>query len=209
MYSGRRIDLADLFAEGYDIDHIHPRSVVKDDSFDNLVLVRAELNRSKTNDYPIRDSIRETMRGHWTFLRKHGLISEEKYRRLTRATRFEDSELAGFIAPPTRADVGRRPKSWPSFCGSAYGDDRVVYVKGGNVSAFRQDQRITAEGEQKQAGACKGQKTQQDPLFVKCREVNDFHHAKDAYLNIVVGNTYHVKFTAIRSALCKAGKPTA
>ena len=34
MYSGRRIDLADLFAEGYDIDHIHPRSVVKDDSFD-------------------------------------------------------------------------------------------------------------------------------------------------------------------------------
>lgn len=37
--------------------------------------------------------------------------------------------------------------------------------------------------------------TQQDPLFVKCREVNDFHHAKDAYLNIVVGNTYHVKFT--------------
>ena len=76
-----------------------------------------------------------------------------------------------------------------------YGDDRVVYVKAGNVSAFRQDQRITAEGEQKQAGACKGQKTQQDPLFVKCREVNDFHHAKDAYLNIVVGNTYHVKFT--------------
>ena len=38
-------------------------------------------------------------------------------------------------------------------------------------------------------------KTQQDPLFVKCREVNDFPHAKDAYLNIVVGNTYHVKFT--------------
>lgn len=31
---------------------------------------------------------------------------------------------------------------------------------------------------------------------MKCREVNDLHHAKDAYLNIVVGNCYHVKFTA-------------
>ena len=194
MYSGRRIEIAELFTEGYDIDHIHPRSVVKDDSFDNLVLVRSELNRSKTNDYPIRDSIRETMRGHWTFLRKHGLISEEKYRRLTRATRFEDSELAGFIARQL-VQTGQAAKIVAELLRQRYGDDRVVYVKAGNVSAFRQDQRITAEGEQKQAGACKGQKTQQDPLFVKCREVNDFHHAKDAYLNIVVGNTYHVKFT--------------
>lgn len=29
----------------------------------------------------------------------------------------------------------------------------------------------------------------------KVRSINDFHHAHDAYLNIVVGNTYHVKFT--------------
>lgn len=25
--------------------------------------------------------------------------------------------------------------------------------------------------------------------------MNDLHHAKDAYLNIVVGNSYYVKFT--------------
>lgn len=31
--------------------------------------------------------------------------------------------------------------------------------------------------------------------MLKCRSVNDFHHAQDAYLNIVVGNTYFVKFT--------------
>lgn len=30
---------------------------------------------------------------------------------------------------------------------------------------------------------------------MKVREMNDLHHAKDAYLNIVVGNTYYVKFT--------------
>jgi CRISPR-associated endonuclease Csn1 len=49
---------------------------------------------------------------------------------------------------------------------------RIVYVKAGNVSDFRQKYNI-----------------------LKCREVNNFHHAKDAYLNIVVGNVYDAKFT--------------
>ena len=31
--------------------------------------------------------------------------------------------------------------------------------------------------------------------MVKCRDVNDYHHAKDAYLNIVVGNIFHTRFT--------------
>jgi len=31
--------------------------------------------------------------------------------------------------------------------------------------------------------------------LIKVREINDYHHAKDAYLNIVVGNVYHEKFT--------------
>ena len=31
--------------------------------------------------------------------------------------------------------------------------------------------------------------------MVKVRSLNDFHHAKDAYLNIVVGNVYYEKFT--------------
>ena len=45
-------------------------------------------------------------------------------------------------------------------------------MKAPNVSAFRQKYKL-----------------------LKCRNVNDFHHAQDAYLNIVVGNVYHVKFT--------------
>ena len=48
----------------------------------------------------------------------------------------------------------------------------IVYSKAGNVSDFRHDFDM-----------------------IKCREVNDLHHAKDAYLNIVVGNVYHSKFT--------------
>ena len=32
--------------------------------------------------------------------------------------------------------------------------------------------------------------------MIKVREVNDYHHAKDAFLNIVVGNVYNAKFTS-------------
>ena len=54
-----------------------------------------------------------------------------------------------------------------------YGDKvRIVYSKAGNVSDFRRDYDL-----------------------IKCREVNDLHHAKDAYLNVVVGNVYCTKFT--------------
>ena len=51
-------------------------------------------------------------------------------------------------------------------------DSEIVYVKGRSVSKFRQDYD-----------------------FVKVRDMNDLHHAKDAYLNIVVGNAYYTKFT--------------
>ena len=33
--------------------------------------------------------------------------------------------------------------------------------------------------------------------LVKVRSVNNYHHAHDAYLNVVVGNAYFVKFTLI------------
>lgn len=55
-------------------------------------------------------------------------------------------------------------------------ETEIVYVKAKTVSQFRQAY-------------------QEDAAFIKVREMNDLHHAKDAYLNIVVGNTYFVKFT--------------
>ena len=135
------------------------------------------------------------MRAFWGMLKSRGLITEEKYRRLTRNTPFSDNELSGFIARQL-VETSQSCKIVTELLKNRYGDnDRVVYVKAGNVSSFRQDQRLLPDGTHMQASACKGINTVPDPLFVKCREVNDFHHAKDAYLNIVVGNVYHVKFT--------------
>lgn len=52
LYSGKRIPLTELFASGYDIDHILPYSITFDDSFRNKVLVTSEENRQKGNRTP-------------------------------------------------------------------------------------------------------------------------------------------------------------
>lgn len=205
MYSGERIDL-DRLAVDYDIDHIYPQRVVKDDSITNRVLVKRQLNAEKSDHYPLSDTIRMRMREHWTLLKKKGLINEEKYRRLTRNTPFADNELSGFIARQL-VETSQACKIVAELLKNRYnGSDRVVYVKAGNVSAFRQDQRILPDRTQAQASSCKEKNTRQDPVFVKCRDVNDFHHAKDAYLNIVVGNVYHLKFTRNPINFIKSGQ---
>lgn len=195
MYSGEVIDLSRLETD-YDIDHIYPQSKIKDDSLSNRVLVKRELNAKKTDIYPISKEIRNHMHNFWWMLKEKKFIDAEKYKRLTRGTEFTLEEQASFIARQL-VETKQSSKIVAELLQRRYGEQtEMVYVKAGNVSSFRQDQRIGEDGRQKQASQCgKNERSHQDPLFVKCREVNDFHHAKDAYLNIVVGNVYHLKFT--------------
>ena len=173
MYTGERIELASLYDNNlYDIDHIYPRSKTKDDSLSNRVLVKKEVNAVKTDIYPLDAAIRTKMHSFWKLLYEKGFIDERKYERLTRSTQLRDEELAGFISRQL-VETRQSTKAVAAILKTAYQNSEIVYVKAGNVSDFRQQFN-----------------------FIKCREVNDLHHAKDAYLNIVVGNCYHVKFTA-------------
>lgn len=173
MYTGERIELASLYNDNlYDIDHIYPRSKTKDDSLSNRVLVKKQVNAAKTDIYPLDAAIRTKMHSFWKLIYDKGFIDERKYERLTRSTQLRDEELAGFISRQL-VETRQSTKAIAAILKTAYQNSEVVYVKAGNVSDFRQQFK-----------------------FVKCREVNDLHHAKDAYLNIVVGNCYHVKFTA-------------
>ena len=173
MYTGERIELASLYNDNlYDIDHIYPRSKTKDDSLSNRVLVKKEINAAKTDIYPLDTAIRTKMYSFWKLLYDKGFIDERKYERLTRSTQLRDEELAGFISRQL-VETRQSTKAVATILKTAYQNSEIVYVKAGNVSDFRQQFK-----------------------FIKCREVNDLHHAKDAYLNIVVGNCYHVKFTA-------------
>lgn len=172
MYSGEPIDIEELGTDRYDIDHIFPQSKVKDDSIDNRVLVKSDINQNdKKDNYPIDPKIQSKMHGFWTMLHKNGLISDKKFERLTRSTPFTDSELADFINRQL-VETRQSTKAVTVLLKEMFPETEIVYVKAGIVSEFRQQYDM-----------------------VKCREVNDLHHAKDAYLNIVLGNVYDTKFT--------------
>jgi len=172
MYSGESISLEDLWDNRkYDIDHIYPQSKVMDDSLDNRVLVKKVFNAEKTDNYPIKSDIRQKMQPFWKSLLEGGFISKEKYKRLTRGAEFEPSELAGFISRQL-VETRQGTKAAASILGQVFPDTEIVYAKAKTTSQFRQDFDL-----------------------IKVRDMNDLHHAKDAYLNIVVGNAYYTKFT--------------
>lgn len=170
MYTGEPINVEELNGH-YDIDHIYPRSLTKDDSFDNLVLVKKCVNAEKSDVYPIAKDIQESRYGFWTQLLRDGLISERKYARLTRTTELTVDDLSQFVARQL-VETNQSVKAVTTILKQLYPDTDVVYVKAENVSDFRHDND-----------------------FIKVRSINNHHHAKDAYLNIVVGNVYHERFT--------------
>lgn len=176
VYSGEAIDFSRLGDNHcYDIDHIYPQSKVKDDSLHNKVLVKSQLNGEKSDDYPIKEQIRNKMHPIWKnlFYRDPKNPTDKiKYERLTRSTPFTEDELAGFIERQL-VETRQSTKAVATLLKEMFPDSKIVYVKAGQVSEFRHDFDM-----------------------LKCREINDLHHAKDAYLNVVVGNVHDVKFTS-------------
>lgn len=172
MYSGEPIDVEELWDNRkYDIDHIFPQSKCPDDSLNNRVLVKKTLNAEKSDTYPIKVEIRNKMKTFWKSLLDGKFITETKYERLVRNTELDENELAGFIERQL-VETRQGTKAVASILKQILPDSEIVYTKASNVSEFRRKFDL-----------------------IKVREMNDLHHAKDAYLNIVVGNTYFVKFT--------------
>lgn len=172
MYTGAPIELSQLATKTYDIDHIYPQSKVQDDSIlNNKVLCLSSANGAKTDRYPIDTAIRKTMRLWWEMLLENGLIEKEKFNRLTRSTGFTEDELNQFINRQL-VETRQSTKAVAQLLKERYPETEIVYVKAGLVSRFRQEFEL-----------------------LKSRAVNDLHHAKDAYLNIVAGNVYHERFT--------------
>ena len=172
-YSGKMIDLEKLMSGSkvYDIEHIYPQAYVKDDSIiNNKVLVFSEENGAKQDIYPIKTEIRKQMSGIWAVWHHVGAVSDEKYKRLTRSTPFNDDEKYGFINRQL-TETSQSTKAVAQILNEKYPETEIVYVKAGLVSDFRHEFGL-----------------------YKCRSYNDLHHATDAYLNVVVGNVYNMKF---------------
>lgn len=172
MYSGDAIDITQLKGTTYNIEHIYPQALVKDDSIiNNEILVKSEINGAKSDTYPVPAEIQHKMYPFWNMLKVDGLISEEKYKRLTRKTAFTDDEKFGFINRQL-TETSQSTKAVATLLKERYPDTEIVYVKARLSSEFRQEFDC-----------------------LKSRAFNDLHHAKDAYLNIVTGNVYNEKFT--------------
>ena len=174
MYTGEPIDLDALMLGNskWDRDHIYPQSKIKDDSIDNLVLVNKTENAKKSNGL-LSLEVQKKQREFWKELLEGGFISKKKYDRLTRNSDFSEEELAGFISRQL-VETRQSSKAVAELLKRIYPDSQIVYVKASLASQFRKN----------------------NLHMLKSRRVNDYHHAKDAYLNIVVGDVYDAKFTS-------------
>ncbi len=174
MYTGEPIDLDALMSGNskWDRDHIYPQSKIKDDSIDNLVLVNKTENAKKSNGL-LSLEVQKKQREFWKELLEGGFISKKKYDRLTRNSDFSEEELAGFISRQL-VETRQSSKAVAELLKRIYPDSQIVYVKAALASQFRKN----------------------NLHMLKSRRVNDYHHAKDAYLNIVVGDVYDAKFTS-------------
>ena len=172
MYSGENIHLEDLFNSNiYDIDHIYPRSLTKDDSWNNLVLVRKVINGAKSNNYPLPNDIRISRHAFWTLLKNKKLISDIKYERLIGSEKLSPEILEKFVARQL-VETSQTIKNVIEVLKTMFTNTQMCYVKAEGVSEFRKRYN-----------------------YLKVREINDLHHAHDAYLNIIVGNAYDEQFT--------------
>ncbi len=187
VYSGEKINLNKL-DENYDIDHIIPQAKLKDDSFNNMVLVERELNNKKQDEYPIPSTIISEQGRKWIKNlanikdknKRSYFMPKDKANRLLRpeSKQLTSDELNGFINRQLTL-TNQSVKAVCDILKMTEKGSEVVYSKANLVSDFRK--------------LC-GELRPSYDAFVKVRDINDFHHANDAYLNIVVGNVYYEKF---------------
>ena len=187
MYTGKKIDFGELFDNNkYDIDHIYPQSKVKDGSFNNIVLVTKASNEMKADVFPLKSKFQtKENKRLWRFLKEKKLITEEKYNRLVRTEEFSDDELTGFIARQF-GETSQAIKVISNVLRELNPETTICYTKAENVSSFRQSFGKIKEGNRKSGN---------NEKLIRVQEINDYHRAKEAYLSIVVGNVYDVKFT--------------
>lgn len=180
MYTGDDLDIDRL--SNYDIDHIIPQAFLKDNSIDNKVLVSSASNRGKSDDVPSLDVVKKR-KTFWHQLLKSKLISQRKFDNLTKAERggLSPEDKAGFIQRQlveTRQITKHVARLLDERFNNKKDEDnkalrtvKIITLKSSLVSQFRKDFEL-----------------------YKVREINDFHHAHDAYLNAVVASVLLKKY---------------
>ena len=180
MYTGEALDINQL--SNYDIDHIIPQAFIKDDSLDNRVLTSSKDNRGKSDNVPSLEVVQKR-KAFWKQLLDSKLISERKFNNLTKAERggLDERDKVGFIKRQL-VETRQITKHVAQILDARFNTEvtekdkqnrivKIITLKSNLVSNFRKEFRL-----------------------YKVREINDYHHAHDAYLNAVVAKAILKKY---------------
>ena len=164
LYSGETLNIEDIENQSlYEIDHIIPRTLIKDDSIDNKALVKRECNQNKSANYVLPREYRNiNQKKWWKHLKDNGLMSAKKFHNLIRE-KYSDEDINGFINRQL-VETRQITKHVANILKSYHKKSNVIYLKAELSHNYREKY----------------------DLF-KFRDINDYHHAHDAYLAAVLG----------------------
>ncbi|MFT8869021.1 type II CRISPR RNA-guided endonuclease Cas9 [Liquorilactobacillus nagelii] len=174
MYTGDPINIDEI--SNYDIDHILPQAFIKDDSLDNRVLVSKAVNNGKSNNVPIK-LFGSKMRELWEQLAENQLISNRKWKNLqTDPDTISKYTMHGFIRRQL-VETSQVIKLVANILGDKYRNVDTQIIE---ITAKMNHQMRDEFG------------------FIKNREINDYHHAFDAYLTAFLGRYLYHRYIKLR-----------
>lgn len=162
LYSGKPLDFDQLSATTQ-IDHILPQCYIVDNSIENRALVLSGENQRKADNLLLADSIRDSQRPWWNYLRQKGFMGEKKFKNLTRSMVSADDKQK--FAARQLVETGQMVQCVTELFKRYYPDVHVSGIKAGLSSELREQYGL-----------------------YKIRELNDMHHAYDAFLAATMGN---------------------
>ena len=165
MYSGEKLDIENL--SSYQIDHIIPQSYIKDNSIDNKVLVLSEENQRKKDSLLLEDTIIDKMLPTWTYLNENGLISDLKFKKLIKRRMFSNEEEEVKFISRQIVETRQITKYVREILIKLYPNTEIVGLKASVTHNFREKYE-----------------------FYKIRNLNDCHHAQDAYIMCASGKAF-------------------
>ncbi len=162
LYSGKPLDFNHLEATT-EIDHILPQCYIVDNAIENRALVLKGENQRKGDSLLLDERIRQSQRSWWNYLRQKGFMGEKKYKNLMRSV-VDEAEKHRFAARQL-VETGQMVQCVTELFKRYYPEVQVRGIKAGLSSEMREQYGL-----------------------YKIRELNDMHHAYDAFLAATMGN---------------------
>ncbi len=159
LYSATPLDISRL--EEYEVDHILPQTLIKNDSIENKALVLKEENQEKAASLVLPKRF-QANKNWWEHLKKIGLISATKFHNLIRKE-FKEEDIEGFINRQL-VETRQITKHVANIIKKFHPASKVLYLPASLSHNYREKFEL-----------------------YKFRDLNDYHHAHDAYLAAALG----------------------